>query len=424
MKNNVEYEAHQVKVFSRWLTNVLKPKNIVIQDCTKECSDGIAFINCLEILTGKPAPRKWDKVVRFPVHRAQNCELAVQMVTNENIKLVGISGKDLADMNSKLTLGFVWTLILNFSINNIIQKDPSSPKTKSMSVSNALMQWARDSVKNYKSTNDFKNLPSSLCALIDANVPNIINYDSLNLDDQQALAQTACQACEQLNIPVFLDWEDLINGVDDKALMTQLAAMKFGFMQYKEKNLLLETPISTDCIRVESYPREIGPNFFKIAENTEKPSDIVQLIRSRNVDPDGILRFSLKWNDYGDFDENDLDAHCILPNGNEIYFSRKKDEQSGGELNIDIINPERGQPAVENITWRNKSQMPDGKYQLYVHNYCYRNGHSGFIAEISVDNQVYTYTYRHTLSHGQKVPVADVTFQNGQFSIHHHLNDS
>lgn len=136
---------------------------------------------------------------------------------------------------------------------------------------------------------------------------------------------------------------------------------------------------------------------------------------------DGVLRFSIQWNDLDDWDENDLDAHCIEPDGNEIYYSSKTSRISGGQLDIDIINPENNKAAVENITWQNTSRMREGKYIFLVHCYTYRGGRSGFRAEIEFDGQIYSFDYRIPLKQSEKVVVAEVTFKNGKFTIEEKL---
>jgi len=46
----------------------------------------------------------------------------------------------------------------------------------------------------------------------------------------------------------------------------------------------------------------------------------------------GEIEFALSWND-----ENDLDLHVICPCGVEIYFSNKKCQTCGGELDCDMM---------------------------------------------------------------------------------------
>jgi hypothetical protein len=106
---------------------------------------------------------------------------------------------------------------------------------------------------------------------------------------------------------------------------------------------------------------------------------------------DGVLRFSIQWNDNHD-NENDFDAHCVEPNGNEIYYRNKGHlHNSTGMLDVDIISPSRQTPdgiAVENITWADTRRMPEGTYRLFVHNYRHNGGRSGFSAEVELDRLI------------------------------------
>ena len=131
---------------------------------------------------------------------------------------------------------------------------------------------------------------------------------------------------------------------------------------------------------------------------------------------DGVLRFSIQWNDE-DYNPNDFDAHCIEPGGNEIYFANKINCQTGGNLDVDIISPIHGTPAVENITWPALRRMWDGSYRFFVRNFSHNGGRSGFKAEIEFNGEVHSYEYPHELRHKQDVDVAVVTLRNGVFSI-------
>ena len=77
-------------------------------------------------------------------------------------------------------------------------------------------------------------------------------------------------------------------------------------------------------------------------------SDMKQNVKAAGGNVDGVLRFSIQWNEDGR-DNCDLDAHCIEPNGNEIYFSNcRKPSMSymTGQLDVDIIHP-NGKVAVK-----------------------------------------------------------------------------
>lgn len=135
---------------------------------------------------------------------------------------------------------------------------------------------------------------------------------------------------------------------------------------------------------------------------------------------DGDLRFSIQWNENGK-DNCDLDAHCkefVFQNKkarNEIYYCSRRSRLTGGELDVDIINP-NGKVAVENITWANRNTMVDGTYLFYVHQY---NGSAtnGFRAEIEFDGQIYSFDYNKSMRIDEKVQVAEVTLKDGKFTI-------
>jgi len=162
-------------------------------------------------------------------------------------------------------------------------------------------------------------------------------------------------------------------------------------------------------------------NNFSWAYKGNITDSMRQRVKAAGGAIDGVLRFSIQWNDNHD-NENDFDAHCIEPNGNEIYFGRKRNHPSTGELDVDIIQPSRQTRdgiAVENITWSNKSKMPNGVYKMSVHNYCHNGGKSGFTAEVEFDGQIYNFAYDKQLRQGQRVQVAEVAYdkKTGLFSI-------
>lgn len=138
-------------------------------------------------------------------------------------------------------------------------------------------------------------------------------------------------------------------------------------------------------------------------------SILKERVKSAGGGVDGVLRFSIQWNDLNDNDKNDLDAHCIEPNLNRIYFLHKRGK-SGGCLDVDITHPQTGVPAVENITWDSTSQMLEGDYIFLVNNYVNRGGKNGFRAEIEFDGNIYSYNYDKALKSHEDVFVATVSY--------------
>lgn len=141
---------------------------------------------------------------------------------------------------------------------------------------------------------------------------------------------------------------------------------------------------------------------------------------------DGDLRFSIQWNDGFEFDQNDLDAHCIEPD-DELYFGHGKAPDfsyNRGQLDVDIIHPINNKPAVENIIYGNRKFMKPGNYTFYVHCYSGRSGRSGFRTEVEYDGEIHSYNYTNPLFTGNIVKVATVTVDsNRNFTIKHHLQN-
>lgn len=138
-------------------------------------------------------------------------------------------------------------------------------------------------------------------------------------------------------------------------------------------------------------------------------SDIRKNVKLAGGKVDGVLRFSIQWNDE-DFCPNDYDAHCTIPNGREIFFGVRRDAFTRGELDVDIIDPKRGVPAVENIIWPSMEHLVKGTYRLFVHCYSNRGGRSGFKAEVEFGGTIYSFEYKKGLRLDEIVHVADVTY--------------
>ena len=169
-----------------------------------------------------------------------------------------------------------------------------------------------------------------------------------------------------------------------------------------------------------------GNNFSWAYAGNMTDSDIRENVKNAGGRVDGVLRFSLQWNDV-EKDDNDLDAHCYEPRrGDHIFFNHKVSRLTGGNLDVDIVNPSgqcHGKAAVENITWPNKARMIPGEYLFTVYCYGNRGGKSGFRAEIEFDGQVYRFDYANAMRQGEEVKVATVTLdKNGTFAIREHLS--
>lgn len=146
-------------------------------------------------------------------------------------------------------------------------------------------------------------------------------------------------------------------------------------------------------------------------------SSIKQMVEQLGGNISGVLRGSLGWNDGKKHIRSDLDIHCREPNGNVIYYHNMR-SHTGGNLDVDIIDPLKGKMAVENIAYPSKNNMLVGKYQFLVHCYSSNGGNEGFKAEIEADGETYQFEHNKELKSNEKVPFANVTLnEDGKFTV-------
>lgn len=191
----------------------------------------------------------------------------------------------------------------------------------------------------------------------------------------------------------------------------------------KELEILFENRHANSMVSLIAPVNKDAPTMFKwdnafcwAYSGNITDSSMKENVKNAGGNVEGILRFSIQWND-GEFNPNDFDAHCIEPNGNMIYYASKRNLDTTGQLDVDIINPERNKPAVENITWTDKNKMMYGTYKFFVRNFNNRGGRNGFKAEIEFEGQIHSFEYNKELKQKEDVQVAEVTFDENGFSI-------
>lgn len=265
------------------------------------------------------------------------------------------------------------------------------------------------------------SLPRRYATLDDIRVNNILfsNKDAAKrivgasvFDDMMAEAKTTPKKFDRVEeVPVDKFVADILpNSREIEAYVENRHAANF---------VSLIAPVNAEAPSMFKW----GNAFSWAYSGNITDSDIKQNVKNAGGNVVADLRFSIQWNDGRiPHSKNDLDAHCIEPNGHEIYYFDKYSARTGGFLDVDIINPVRGVPAVENIAYATKSHMIPGEYRFFVYQFSNRGGRDGFRAEIEMDGQIFRYDYDKELRQGEKVAVADVMLdRNGNFTITHKL---
>ena len=257
------------------------------------------------------------------------------------------------------------------------------------------------------------SLPRRFAKLDDISVNNILfsNRDAAKRISGNVFDDMAAEV--SINPKRFSKVEEI--GID--------AFIKDVLPTAKELEVLFENKHRQNMVSLIAPQNLDAPSMFKwnnafgwAYSGNMTDSDIRENVKSAGGKVDGVLRFSIQWNDE-EYNPNDFDAHCKLPNGH-IFYRNKFDSFTYGRLDVDIITPKKGAPAVENITWPDKSKMDPGTYEFYVHCFTQMGGRDGFKAEIEFDGQIYSFNYTHSLRQGENVMVAEVTLsKDGSFSI-------
>lgn len=204
----------------------------------------------------------------------------------------------------------------------------------------------------------------------------------------------------------------------DKVLPTAKEIEAFVENKHKKNFVSMIAPVNPDAKTMFKWNN--GLSWAYSGNITD--SDMKQNVKAAGGNIDGVLRFSIQWNEEG-HDNYDLDAHCIEPDGTEIYYGSyraPKITSMGGQLDVDVINP-KGKVAVENITWEDLSRMKPGIYKFFVHQYSGSVRH-GFRAEIEFNGEIYKFDYDKSMRTDEKVQVAEVTLnESGNFTIEEKL---
>lgn len=125
----------------------------------------------------------------------------------------------------------------------------------------------------------------------------------------------------------------------------------------------------------------------------------------------GKLRCSLSWSNY-----DDLDIHVHSPGGEHVYFGNRR----GAYCSLDIDANAGGGPTrtpVENIIWPNN--VPNGKYQIHVNNYCKRETTNvGYDLQVEFQGETFDFSFDKNVDQRINFTIKDdiITFENGQES--------
>jgi hypothetical protein len=216
----MQWQDSQIKTFTRWINGHIAIRGLKVESLETDLNDGVILINLLEILTGKSI-EKYYKAPKNKTYMIANHTIALTFMGQQKLA-VNCSAQDLADGRITMLMGFVWSLIRQFSF-----KVPD----KQSSSKNELISWCKSMVEGYRNIlfdGSMQSFQDGLvfCALLHKYDPSLLDYESLNPGDKIGNIRTAITIAEsRLALPHLLDLSDAREDffTDEQSLLTYLA---------------------------------------------------------------------------------------------------------------------------------------------------------------------------------------------------------
>lgn len=267
-----EREMVQKKTFSKWInSHLIRVGPYKVNDLYIDLRDGRLLIKLLEILSGERLPRPTRGKMR--IHCLENVDKALLFLQEQHVHLENIGAHDIVDGNASLTLGLIWTIILRFQIQDIIDDQdlqPSisipvhgrppqqagsgstastngstngfiPPARETRSAKDALLLWCQIKTADYSNVN-VRNFTTSwrdglaFNALIHKHRPDLVNYSQLSKSNPAYNLNNAFTIAERkLGISRLLEPEDVsVDVPDEKSIMTYVIAFYHYFSKMKD----------------------------------------------------------------------------------------------------------------------------------------------------------------------------------------------
>lgn len=224
------WEIIQTKTFTNWINSQLVKNNLApLNNLFSDFANGEKLIQLLEIIGGDSLG-KYNKNPRLRIQKIENANKALNFIKGRGVNLTNIGGEDLADENSKLILGLIWTIILRFTISEINEEG--------LTAREGLLLWCQKRTTPYSRDFSIKDFTFSwqsglaLCGLIHRHRPDLLDYSKLNKSDPRANVALAFEiAQEHLGIPKLFGVEDLVDVIkpDERSVMTYVAQYFHAF---------------------------------------------------------------------------------------------------------------------------------------------------------------------------------------------------
>lgn len=222
--------------------------------------------------------------------------------------------------------------------------------------------------------------------------------------------------------------------IDDfmSTILPHATSLDVLFKNRHQKNLMsITAPVHANVTPLFKW----GNDFAWSYKGNIADSEMRAAVQARGGSVTGDFRFTHQWN-HNKRNASLMDLHVFMPghdghgsgshhdygNNQRVGWNMRKGP-CGGVQDVDYTAAAAaGYVPVENITFPDRTRMPDGAYVCKVHNWNLRQPtEGGFRAEIEFDGQIFEYEYDFPMKDKEWVTVATVTKRGDTFTIQHHL---
>jgi molecular chaperone DnaK (HSP70) len=193
----------ETRAFLTWIAHVLHDADIRVTDLP-DLKSGVVLIRLAEHLFHETIPPKFYRAEpKREFDMILNCNYAIEFLQKKGVKMVGISGKDVFDLNVRPLFGLLANLCFNYNIEAPPPPPPAGGR------GDPLLAWVKSTLEPRGITvKDFSGSWSDGLAFY--SLIAIISPGSLDFAEGSALSpadreRQGLAACERLGIPVYAE---------------------------------------------------------------------------------------------------------------------------------------------------------------------------------------------------------------------------
>ncbi|XP_075344165.1 uncharacterized protein LOC142402517 [Odontesthes bonariensis] len=292
----VEQEQIQKRTFTNWVNAQLAKRRppCMVLDLFNDFRDGSKLLDLLEVMSGQRFSRERG---RGMFQHRSNIEKALSFLQKKSIKLVNINIPDIIDGKPSIILGLIWTIILQYHIEELASclsfdsrqssmeslasldtrstlssrsasSSPVPPKGSPLhnrfrvSAKKALLLWVREQCHKAGCSINVKEFKASwrsgvvFLAILHALRPDLVDLSRARTrSNKQNLEEAFRIAEKELRIPRLLEPDDVdVRDPDEKSIMTYVAQ----FLQYSRDMPVPEEEMQTQYLTPPKGPSPIN----------------------------------------------------------------------------------------------------------------------------------------------------------------------